>query len=68
MIVNGYTIAQQEILADGELRDIAFEADSVQQLDCPPNSPFLTHEPGFCRRGWQTDPLPSAAPSGVLPG
>ena len=25
VIVNGYTIAQQEILADGELRDIAFE-------------------------------------------
>ncbi len=25
VIVNGYPIAQQEILADGELRDIAFE-------------------------------------------
>ena len=69
VIVNGYPIAQQEILADGELRDIAFEVPIQYSSWIAPRILPSSHTNPVLW-SWMVSPsgLTSVVPSGVLPG
>ena len=68
LIVNGEAVASQNLLADGQVREMAFDVIYRQeQLDCSSHPAVFAHEPNFCTGRRQADSR-IATQRGMVPG